>query len=58
MLVHVKVIHIRHNLFTGTETLTLSFYEPIAMHLLWGVGGSPIWEEGVELGESGVVPCE
>ena len=31
---HLKVLHIRHNLFAGTETLSLSVYEPIAMQIL------------------------
>jgi hypothetical protein len=30
----VKVLHIGHNLFAGTETLSLSVSEPIAMHVL------------------------
>ena len=28
--------NIRHNLFTGTETLSFSIYEPIAIRVLWG----------------------
>ena len=28
---HLKVLYIRHNLFAGTKTLSLSVYEPIAM---------------------------
>jgi hypothetical protein len=32
----VKVLHIKHNLFAGTETLSLALYEPIAMRFLWG----------------------
>jgi hypothetical protein len=48
----VKVLHIRHNLFVGTETP--SVYEPIAIHILLGKGyfpevggmgecGGPVW---------------
>src|SRR5208282_5943928 len=42
----MKVLHIKHNLFAGTESLSLSVYEPITMRVLWG---RPIWG-GVELG--------
>ena len=45
----VKFIHIRYNLFAGTETLSLSIYEPIAMQILLG-GIVPEFGEGVELG--------
>jgi len=31
----VTVLHNRHNLFAGNETLSLSIYEPITMHVLW-----------------------
>jgi hypothetical protein len=33
----VKDLHIRHNLFAGTEILSLSVHEPIAIRVLWGV---------------------
>ena len=36
-------------MFAGTDTLSLSVYEPIAMHFLPG-GPSPQLGEGVELG--------
>ena len=39
MLYPVKVLHIRHNLFIGSETL--SVYEPIAIHILLGKGSFP-----------------
>ena len=35
----LKVLHIRYNLFAGTETLSLSVYEPITIHILLGGGG-------------------
>ena len=35
----VKVLRIRYNLFAGTETLSLSVYEPITIHILLGGGG-------------------
>ena len=40
----VKVLGIRYNMFAGTETLSLSVYEPIAMHILLGGTVPPIWE--------------
>ena len=40
----------RYKLFVGTETLSLSIYEPIAMQILFGGGTVPEFEEGVELG--------
>ena len=43
---HLKVLHIRYNLFVGTETLSLSVYVPIAMQILIG-GPSPNLGEGV-----------
>ena len=52
-----KVIRIRHNLFAGTETLSLSVYEPIAIQILHG-GPSPIWKERVELGGQVWVPVK
>ena len=44
-----KVLHIRYNFLAGTETLSLSVYEPIAIHILLG-GPSPKLWKGVELG--------
>ena len=44
----VKVLRIRCNLFAGTETLTLSVYEPITIHIF--LGGIPEFGRGVELG--------
>ena len=35
-VVSVKAFHIRFNLFAGTETVSLSVYEPIAIHILLG----------------------
>ena len=49
MWYHAKVLRIRCNLFAGTDTLSLSVYEPIAMHFLPG-GTVPQFGEGVELG--------
>jgi hypothetical protein len=37
----VKVLHIRHNMFAGNKTLSLSVYKPIAIRILWGT--VPIW---------------
>ena len=42
----VKVLHIMYNLFAGTETLSLSVYEPIAIH----IGAVLQIGAGVELG--------
>ena len=36
----LKVLHIMYNLFAGTEMLSLSVYEPIAIQILLG-GPSP-----------------
>ena len=47
---NVNVLRIRYNLFAGTETLSLSVYEPIAMQILLG-GTVPQFGEGVELGD-------
>ena len=48
MWYHLKVLHIMYNLFAGTELLSLSAYEPIAIQIL--LGRPPqIWG-GVELG--------
>ena len=45
----LKVLHIMYDLFAGTEMLSLSVYEPIAINILLG-GPSPNLGEGVELG--------
>ena len=45
----VKLLHISCNLFAGTEMLSLTVYEPIAIQILLG-GPSPSLGEGVELG--------
>ena len=45
----VKILRIRYNLIVGTETLSLSVYEPIAMQILLG-GTVPQFLVGVELG--------
>ena len=48
---YVKLLHIRYNLFTETDTLSLSVYESIAIQILHGGGGpSHNFGEGVELG--------
>ena len=43
---HVKVLPIRYNLFAGAETLSLSVYGPITIHILLGgvteIGGG-VW---------------
>ena len=44
----VKVLRIKYNLFAGTETLSLSVYEPITIHILLG-RTVPQFGEGVEL---------
>ena len=44
----VKVLHIRHNLFAGAGTPSLSVHEPIAMRVLWERGVPP-FGGGVEL---------
>ena len=49
MWYHVKVLHITHNLFAGTDTLSLSVYEPIAMRVLWEGEGRPPFREWVVL---------
>jgi hypothetical protein len=46
----VKVLHIKHNLFAGTETLPLSIYKPIAIRVLWGGVTVPHLGERVWLG--------
>jgi hypothetical protein len=45
---HVKVLHIRHKLFAGTDTLSLSVHESIVMRVFLGVV-LPFWG-GFELG--------
>jgi hypothetical protein len=45
----MKLIHLIHNLFAGTEMLSLSVYEPIAIQILFRGDRPPIWP-GVELG--------
>ena len=44
----VKLLHIRYNLFAGTEMLSLSVYEPIAIQILLE-GTVPQFWGGVEL---------
>ena len=51
----VKLLHIRYNLFAGTEMLSLSVYEPIAIYILLGAVSQ--FGEGVEIW-SNVVPRE
>ena len=45
----MKLLHISYNLFAGTEMLSLSVYEPIAIQILLG-GTVPQFGRGVELG--------
>ena len=45
----VKLLHVRYNLFAGTEMLSLSAYEQIAIQILLG-GTVPQFGEGVKLG--------
>ena len=49
-MVPCELLHISYNLFAGTEMLSLSVYEPIAIQILIGGGPSPNLGEGVELG--------
>jgi len=42
----MKLLHISSNVFAGTEMLSLSVYEPIAIQLLLGGGPPPIWSLG------------
>ena len=51
----VKLLHISYNLFAGTEVLSLSVYEPIAIPILLGGNRPPIWPRGQARG-LGVVP--
>ena len=46
---NVKFLSIRYNLFAGTETLSLSVDEPIAIQIVLG-GTVPQFGRGVELG--------
>ena len=46
----VKLLHIGYNLFAGTEMLSLSVYEPIAMQILHGVTVPQFGGEGVGVG--------
>ena len=48
-MVPVKLLHISYNLFAGTKMLSLSVYEPIAIHILLR-GTVPQFDRGVELG--------
>ena len=50
----VKLLHINYNLFAGTEILSLSVYESIAIQILLGGHRPPIWPRGRARG-SGVV---
>ena len=45
----MKLLHISYNLFAGTEMLSLTVYEPIAIQILLG-GAFPQFGRGVELG--------
>ena len=41
----VKLLHIKYNLFAGTEMLSLSVYDSIAIHIFaWG--RPPVWGGG------------
>ena len=42
----MKRLHIRYNLFAGSEMLSPSVYEPIAIHILLGGTDPPIWGRG------------
>ena len=42
----VKLLHIRYNLFAGSEMLSPSVYEPIAIQILLGGTVPPIWGKG------------
>ena len=46
----VKLLHISYNLFAGTEMLSLSVYEPIALQILHGEGTVPNLGEGSSYG--------
>ena len=52
-----KLLHIWYNLFAGTDTLSLSVYEVIAIHILVG-GTVPQFGGGGRARGSGVVPRE
>ena len=47
---NLKVLHTRHTLFAGTETLSLPVYELIAMQILLGGTLPQFGGKGVELG--------
>ena len=57
VLYPVKLLHIRHNLFAGTEMLSLSVYESIAKEILHGGNRPPILGRD-RAGGSGVAPRE
>ena len=42
----VKLLHKMYNLFAGTETLSLSVYEVIAIHILVGGTVPQFWGKG------------
>ena len=52
-----KLLHIRYNLFAGTEMLSLSVYEPIAKQILLGET-VPQFRGGGRARGSGVAPCK
>ena len=53
----VKLLHIRYNLFAGTEMLSLSVYEPITKQILLG-GTVPQFGGRGRVRGSSVVPRE
>ena len=53
----VKLLHIRYRLFAGTEMLSLSVYEPIAIQILLG-GTVPQFGGGGRASGSAVAPRE
>ena len=57
MWYRVKLLSIRCNLFAGTETPSLSIYEPIIIHILLGVQ-SPILGEGLSYGVGSATPLK
>ena len=52
-----KLLHIRYNLFAGTEMLSLSVYESIAKEILHGGTVPQFWGGGRARGSS-VAPRE
>ena len=56
-MVPVKLLHIRYNLFAGTQMLSLSVYEPIAIQILLGETVPQFGGEGWAR-ESGVLPLK